>query len=328
MLITAFICSRILSPNSDFNLLKYLETHAGDKSAKTTSFRKSIIELIKELIQKYTTNCLDYLHYLKEKSYVVFLTEQSLVVKEKLCSLIAKQIEIFDIEHTDKIYEPKRFIENLLDEIKLKKHPPSVKGSIWHIIGILIYKFSMKLDKYKYEVNDVIFCELCELHENKKKFEMKAISGILKALDYLLEDCRLEKKQIEKLYAFLKAMINPLEDTNSIKINKLSLNVLSHHGKVFYSEIQKDSIFIFDLIFKLCNHRNVELKNAAHEAIELIAKHISFCLNEDLSIHKNSFSYIILQISKVLEDKTGGVMLNTAITLSKYTIHNIFHIYY
>jgi hypothetical protein len=109
--------------------------------------------------------------------------------------------------------------------------------------------------------------------------------------------------------------MKPLDDANSIKINKLALEVISSHGKVFFKQIQNDSINLFDDIFLLCNHKNHELKMAANEAIEKISIHISDCLIEGNDIHKDAFKYLIIKIKNVLETKTAVMLTNTAISL-------------
>jgi len=109
--------------------------------------------------------------------------------------------------------------------------------------------------------------------------------------------------------------MKPLDDANSIKINKLALDVISSHGKVFFKQIQKDSINLFDDIFVLCNHKNQELKMAANEAIEKISMHISECLIEENDLHKDAFKYLIIKIKTVLDTKSTNILVNTAISL-------------
>jgi hypothetical protein len=62
-----FLCSRLI--NSDQNLLKFLESECGDKDKKSTSFRRKIIEFLKEFIVFFSQNCIEYLEYLKVKFY-------------------------------------------------------------------------------------------------------------------------------------------------------------------------------------------------------------------------------------------------------------------
>lgn len=317
--------------SSDLNLLNYLEENSNDKSPKSTYFRRSIIILLKEFLEIYKLSCIDFIETIKKKSTAIYLSDQSLIVKESMLSLIAKIIEIYDDSLIEKVYQPKIYLEFLLNEIKLKKLAGSIKGEIWHICGLLINKFSNLLNNYKLQISTLVYSELFEmlsLNETNnniknsnnilvKKFEFKHLIGILKSLNYLLDNSKFNDNQITTIYICLKGLIQPLEDANSNKVNKLALNILSNHGKMFYNQLQKDAIFLFDSIFVLCSSKNNVLKNAAHEAIEAIAKHISYCLNENKNIHKDSFSYIIIKIKSVLEEKTNGVMIHIAISLSK-----------
>jgi hypothetical protein len=116
-------------------------------------------------------------------------------VKEKILSLIAKIIEHFDTQLIETIFKPKAFLEFLLDEIKLKRLGGTIKGGIWYLVGLLVGKFSHLLGEYKIEIHDVIFHEFKTLINSTKKFEFKAVAGILKSYAYLLEDPHLTGDQ-------------------------------------------------------------------------------------------------------------------------------------
>jgi hypothetical protein len=125
----------------------------------------------------------------------IYNAEQSLIIKEKILSLIASIIEHFDTILIENIFKPKGFLEYLLDEIKLKRHGGTIKGGIWYIVGLLVHKFSHLLEDYKIEIHDVIFHELKGLLGATKKFEFKAVAGILKSYIYLLQDPHLTGDQ-------------------------------------------------------------------------------------------------------------------------------------
>ena len=71
----------------------------------------------------------------------------------------------------------------------------------------------------------------------------------------------------------------------------------------------------FEKVFNLCSSKNQELKIAANEAIEKISLHISDCLLEESTIHKDVFNYLLCKIKEVLEQKKASIMTNTAISL-------------
>ena len=202
---------------------------------------------------------MDYLEYIHKMSIGIYSSEQSMIVKEKILKLTAKILEKFPVEIVENIYKPKQYLENLLNEIRLSKLTSTIKGGIWSIIGILIGKFSILLNNYKIEVHDVIFADFKKIVAQKKP-EIKALQGILKGYVYLLDDPHLKANDIEELYHYIKSLIHPLEDANTIKINKLALKVISEHGKVFTQQLQRESIELFDLVFELCNHKKYELK--------------------------------------------------------------------
>ena len=244
----------------------------------------------------------------------IYSSEQSQIVREKILKLTAKILEKYPIEVIENIYKPKQYLENLLNEIRLSKLTSTIKGAIWSIIGILIGKFSILLNSYKIEVHDVIFTDFKKIVSQKKP-EIRALQGILKGYIYLLDDPHLKANDIEELYHYIKSLIHPLEDANTIKINKLALRIISEHGKVFTQQLQRESIELFDLVFELCNHKNYELKMCANEAIEKICMHISDCLLEKNTLHKDVFKYLLRKIEEVLEKRSQNIMINTAISL-------------
>jgi hypothetical protein len=137
---------------------------------------------------------------------------------------MAKLLLELDHEIVDKIFVPQKLLELFLDEIKLKKLAPTIKGGIWYIIGILYDKIPILLIEYKRKINDIIFYELKTSINNSKKLEIKLILGILKGYLYILNDFIADDSQIESLYIIFKNMIKPLPNSNSIKINK-SINI-------------------------------------------------------------------------------------------------------
>lgn len=305
-----FLCSRLI--NSDSNLFKYLDSKC--QNTKSAPFRGKLIDFLKEFVIYYLSYCVDYLEHIKRMSIGIYTLETSLIVKGKMLNFIGKVIESNKSELIENVFKPQKYIESLLNEIRNNKVKPSIKGCIWHVIGILISKFSITLQTYKFEVHQVLYTEFIQ-YVKKKTVEIKALHGMLKGYMYLLEDPHLKIDQIENLYICLKSLTSPLEDANTFKINILALEVLSMHGKVFTVQLQKDSLDLFEKVFNLCSSKNQELKIAANEAIEKISLHISDCLLEESTIHKDVFNYLLCKIKEVLEQKKASIMTNTAISL-------------
>ena len=115
------------------------------------------------------------------------------------------------------MFKPQKFLEFLLDEIRLKKLTGGVKGYIWIIIGVLISKFSFELNEFKVEIHDVLFHELKFQLQDSKKLDLKAVAGILKSYIFLLED----------------PILNEEQSMNRFYFSKLSLYLFKEYDKKF-----------------------------------------------------------------------------------------------
>ena len=74
---------------------------------------------------------------------------------------------------------PDTLITTLLDEIKLRRPSASVKGTIWHLVGILHAKYEASVSEHLVESQDVMF-QMLEETITSTKPEIKAIIGMLK----------------------------------------------------------------------------------------------------------------------------------------------------
>lgn len=71
----------------------------------------------------------------------------------------------------------------LLDEIKLRRPSASVKGTIWHMVGLLHSKYEQAVSEHLVESQDVMF-QMLEENIRTDKPEIKAIIGMLKGFAY------------------------------------------------------------------------------------------------------------------------------------------------
>lgn len=79
---------------------------------------------------------------------------------------------------------------------------------------------------------------------------------MIKEFIYLLDDPHLKAKDIEEIYYYIKSVIHLLKAAKNITINKLSLRIISGHGKDFAQQLRREIIELFDLVFELFNHKN------------------------------------------------------------------------
>lgn len=105
--------------------------------------------------------------------------------------MIIKILEKFNYKEIESIIKPKELMIMLLDEIKLRKPSATVKGTIWHLIGVLHENY--KLNDFLIESQDVCFLSLVEQMKSEKP-EIRAIVGMMKGLTHSFNvDCTLDE---------------------------------------------------------------------------------------------------------------------------------------
>jgi hypothetical protein len=113
--------------------------------------------LIGDYIKLRKENLMDYLVFIFTKAQSFFMREESNKAKEAVLRIITKIVKhINNLEYLEEIIKPKAFCDYLLMHLKSYKPVPTVKGFIWHLIGLLYNRFPSALDtKTKKEVQEI-----------------------------------------------------------------------------------------------------------------------------------------------------------------------------
>lgn len=123
-----------------------------------------------------------------------FISDCSALVKEAALGPIRRMVEQYDAKELVAIIKPAKLANTLLDEIKVKRPSASVKGAIWELIGSMLKKYKDQLEDYRFEIQDVMFNQLCEQMKSPKP-EIRAILGILKGFIQAFDEVLLSKEQ-------------------------------------------------------------------------------------------------------------------------------------
>jgi hypothetical protein len=89
-----------------------------------------------------------------------FVSDANSLVKEASLQLIIKLLETFPSGELTNILDPQNLLIKMLDEIKLRRPSASVRGALWHLVGLLHDKYG--LDNLREESQDVMFIQLDE----------------------------------------------------------------------------------------------------------------------------------------------------------------------
>ena len=91
-----------------------------------------------------------------------FLGDPNSLVREAGLQLHLRIIDHYNLSTLGTFMQPKELVMRLLDEIKLRRPSASVKGTIWHMIGVCHQKFGPELAEFSVESQDQMYRELKE----------------------------------------------------------------------------------------------------------------------------------------------------------------------
>jgi hypothetical protein len=115
-------------------------------------------------------NVMDYVELIYTKSYQYFLQEEANRPKEMALRVIAKIVKhIENREYLEEIVKPRVLVDFLVLRIKTYKLVATVKGEVWHLLGLLYSHYSTVIEvKVKREIQDICLKELEKLIESDK----------------------------------------------------------------------------------------------------------------------------------------------------------------
>lgn len=200
--IVAFISSKIF--NSQESLLEFLNKNLLENDKLVAGIKKRVFELIIEFIDAHEEQVVSYLAQVKETCMRSFLSDKNSLVKEAALQLVIKIIANYKREDAEDILKPSELIQRLLNEIRVRRPSPSVKGTIWAAVGHLHSKYSQQCKQWLVESQDQMYQELKSEFDSTDP-KLRVIIGVMKGLNMSLEDdCTLDAEEVSGLFIRLK----------------------------------------------------------------------------------------------------------------------------
>ena len=96
------------------------------------------------------------------------------MVKEAAIHPLIQIMSLYDPNRIRDVVEPKRLMNIMLDEIKLKRPGATLKSTIWEIVGWIHKLYPEDSQEFRLETQDVMMNSLLEQLDGDK-FEIKHI---------------------------------------------------------------------------------------------------------------------------------------------------------
>jgi hypothetical protein len=181
----AYTSSKIF--NSDLNIFTFLNDNYFEKDKHITNLRKEVLDIVCDYIQVARNYLINYLGYIRDQSLMIFKKDISQVVKEAALKIVVKILQSYDRPILEPVIQVEGLAQLLLDQIKLFKPTPSIKGRIWQIEGELVKRFPEKMEPFRFEIQEVSFYSLKKMMETGEGVEIKTLRGLLQLTRCVLE---------------------------------------------------------------------------------------------------------------------------------------------
>lgn len=214
-----YISSQIF--NSNLNLFSFLTENATDKEKKIVALRRECFTVMSDYVSVARGYLTNYLTQLKNSTMLIFRKETSDAVKEAALKFLLKIIQTYDKDVLIRVLEIQALASTLLDERKLMRPKPPIKGRIWQILGELIRKFPEEMKLYCVEIQEISFYDIKNMMELKTKMELKALKGLLELTRHILASFNYTPDEMKNLYIFAISGIQKIPDVSTYDVSFL-----------------------------------------------------------------------------------------------------------
>lgn len=312
--IVAFISSKIF--NSQESLLEFLNKNLLENDKLVAGIKKRVFELIIEFIDAHEEQVVSYLAQVKETCMRSFLSDKNSLVKEAALQLVIKIIANYKREDAEDILKPSELIQRLLNEIRVRRPSPSVKGTIWAAVGHLHSKYSQQCKQWLVESQDQMYQELKSEFDSTDP-KLRVIIGVMKGLNMSLEDdCTLDAEEVSGLFIRLKTAMQQIPDVRQKGVQKQAMKLFANHISLFRNDIPAHAESMVKLNLTLCIDIDMNIRDAANDMLGRLMTLIGEGLMVDgqaNTIEKETFQLIVDQFKEILSDPNNNVQLVSAV---------------
>nr|XP_025866823.1 DNA-dependent protein kinase catalytic subunit isoform X1 [Vulpes vulpes] len=193
-------------------------------------------------------------------------------------------------------------------ELALKtKIQDTVLEKIYELLGVLAEVHPSEMINNSEKLFRAFLGELkIQMTSAIREPKLPVLAGCLKGLSSLM--CNFTKSMEEdpqtsrEIFDFALKAIRPQIDLKRYAVPLAGLCLFTLHASQFSTCLLDNYVSLFEVLSKWCSHTNVEMKKAAHSALESFLKQISFMLAKDAEMHKSKLQYFMEQFYGIIRN--------------------------
>nr|BAE43387.1 unnamed protein product [Mus musculus] len=290
----------------DFGLLVFIR-----KSLSIEDFRDCREEALKFLcvfLEKIDQKVMHYSLDIKNTCTSVYTKDRTAKCKIPALDLLIKLLQILRSTRLMDEFKIGELFNKFYGELASKsKLPDTVLEKVYELLGVLGEVHPSEMINHSENLFRAFLGELkTQMTSTVREPKFPVLAGCLKGLSSLL--CNFTKSMEEdpqtskEIFGFTFKAIRPQIEMKRYAVPLAGLRLLTLHASQFTACLLDNYITLFEVLSKWCSHTNVELKKAAHSALESFLRQISFTVAEDAELHKSRLKYFMEQFYGIIRN--------------------------
>ncbi|XP_073924597.1 DNA-dependent protein kinase catalytic subunit isoform X2 [Castor canadensis] len=290
----------------DFGLLVFVR-----KSLSIDEFRDCREEALKFLcifLEKIGQNIMPYSLDIKNTCTSVYIKDRAAKCKIPALDLLIKLLQMLRSSRLMDEFKVGELFNKFYGELTLKrKVPDTVLEKVYELLGVLGEVHPSEMINHSENLFRAFLGELkTQMTSTVREPKLPVLAGCLKGLSSLL--CNFTKSMEEdpqtskEIFDFALKAIRPQIDLKRYAVPLAGLRLFALHASQFSICLLDNYVSLFEVLSKWCSHTNVELKKAAHSALESFLKQISFMVTKDAEVHKTTLRYFMEQFYGIIRN--------------------------
>ncbi|KAM4865347.1 DNA-dependent protein kinase catalytic subunit [Thomomys bottae] len=292
--------------SKDFGLLVFVR-----KSLNVDEFRDCREEALKFLfifLEKIGQKVIPYSLDIKNICTSVYTKDRAAKCKVPALDLLIKLLQMLRSSRLMDDFKVGELFNKFYGELAMKtKIPDTVLEKVYELLGVLGEVHPSEMINYSENLFRAFLGELkTQMTSTIREPKLPVVAGCLKGLSSLL--CNFTKSIEEdpqtskEIFDFALKAIRPQIDLKRYAVPLAGLRLFTLHASQFSTCLLDNYITIFEVLSKWCSHLNVELKKAAHSALESFLKQVSSMVAKDAEVHKHKLQYFMEQFYGIIRN--------------------------
>ncbi|XP_053785435.1 DNA-dependent protein kinase catalytic subunit isoform X4 [Desmodus rotundus] len=292
--------------SKDFGLLVFVR-----KSLSIDEFRDCREEVLKFLcifLEKIGQKIIPYSLDVKNTCTSVYTKDKAAKCKIPALDLLIKLLQTLRSSTLMDEFRVGELFSKFYGEVALKtKIPDTVLEKIYELLGVLGEVHPSDMINNSEKLFRAFLGELkTQMTSTVREPKLPVVAGCLKGLSSLM--CNFTKSMEEEpqtskeIFDFALKAIHPQIDLKRYAVPLAGLCLFTLHASQFSTCLLDNYVSLFEVLSKWCSHTNIELKKAAHSALESFLKQISFLVAKDAEMHKSKLQYFMEQFYGIIRN--------------------------